>query len=144
LGDGLELLGACLWACHVILIDRLAGRVNGLRLALVQYLACGLLSTALGLGLEAHTLGGLRVAWWAVLYGGVVSVGLGYTLQVIGQQGALATDAVLILSLEAVFAALFGWMLLGETLTWGQMLGCALIMGGMLLAQFSPACAKEA
>ena len=139
LGDGLELLGACLWACHVLLIDRLAGRVDGLRLALIQYLACGAISTALGLGLEAHTLGGLRAAWWAVVYGGVVSVGLGYTLQVIGQQDAPAADAVLMLSLEAVFAALFGWFLLGEMLTRWQLLGCALMMVGMLLAQLSPA-----
>ena len=136
-GDGLELLGACLWALHVILIGRLAGRVDGLRLALIQYLVCGAVSTALGLGLEAHTLGGLRAAWWAVVYGGAVSVGLGYTLQVIGQQDAPAADAVLVLSLEAVFAALFGWLLLRETLTRGQLLGCALMLGGMLLAQFS-------
>lgn len=139
MGDGLELLGACMWALHVLLIDRLVGRVDGLRLALVQYLACGVISTALGLGLEAHTLSGLRTAWWAVVYGGVISVGVGYTLQVIGQKDALATDAVLMLSLEAVFAALFGWFLLGEWLTWGQLLGCALMMGGMLLAQLSAA-----
>jgi drug/metabolite transporter (DMT)-like permease len=136
LGDGLELLGACLWACHVILIDRLVGQVDGLRLALVQYLACGTISLFLGFGLEAHTLGGLGAAWGAVVYGGVISVGLGYTLQVIGQQDAPATDAVLMLSLEAVFAALFGWFLLGETLTRVQVLGCVLMIGGMLLAQF--------
>jgi drug/metabolite transporter (DMT)-like permease len=136
-GDGLELLGACMWALHVILIGRLAGRVDGVRLALVQYLTCGAISTALGLGLEAQSLGGLRAAWWAVVYGGVISVGLGYTLQVIGQQNAPATDAVLVLSLEAVFAALFGWFLLGETLTGVQLLGCALMMGGMFLAQLS-------
>jgi drug/metabolite transporter (DMT)-like permease len=135
LGDGLELLGACLWALHVILIGRLAGRVDGLRLALIQYLVCGAISTALGLGLEARTLGGLRVAWWAVVYGGVVSVGFGYTLQVIGQQDAPETDAVLMLSLEAVFAALFGWGLLREVLTGWQVLGCLLMLGGMLLAQ---------
>jgi drug/metabolite transporter (DMT)-like permease len=96
------------------------------------------------MGLEAHMLSGLRVVWWAVVYGGVISVGLGYTLQVIGQQDASATDAVLMLSMEAIFAALFGWILLGETLTPWQVLGCALMLGGMLLAQLPPARAKGA
>jgi drug/metabolite transporter (DMT)-like permease len=135
-GDALELAGAGLWALHVILIGHLAKRVDSLRLALIQYLTCGLVSTALGLALEWHTLSGLPAAWWAVVYGGVVSVGLGYTLQVVGQKGAPANDAAIMLSLEVVFAALFGWLLLGETLTPRQLLGCGLMLGGMLLAQF--------
>jgi drug/metabolite transporter (DMT)-like permease len=134
-GDGWELAGAVLWALHVILIGRLAGRADALRLALVQYLVCGLLSGVLGLALEADTLGGLAVAWWAVLYTGVLSVGLGFTLQVTGQRRAPPAGAAVILSLEAVFAALFGWLLLGETLTPQQLLGCGLMLGGMLLAQ---------
>jgi drug/metabolite transporter (DMT)-like permease len=137
-GDGLELAGAGLWAWHVILIDRLAGRVDTLRLAVIQYVACGLACTALGLALEGHTLPGLRVAWWTVVYGGVVSVGIGYTLQLIGQKGARATDAVLVLSLEGVFASLFGWWFLGELLAPRQLLGCGLMLGGMLLVQLSP------
>jgi drug/metabolite transporter (DMT)-like permease len=135
LGDGLELAGAVLWALHVILIGWLASRVDALRLALVQYLACGALSLASGLVFESHTLAGLPVAWWTVLYGGAISVGLGFTLQVIGQQTAPATDAALILSLEAVCAAFFGWLLLGETLTTQQIVGCVLMLSGMLLAQ---------
>jgi drug/metabolite transporter (DMT)-like permease len=135
LGDGLEAAGAALWALHLILIGRLANHVDSLRLAWVQYLVCGLSSTALGLGLEAHTLPGLATAWWAVIYGGVLSVGLGFTLQVVGQKVAPATDAAIILSTEAVFAALFGWLLLGETLSARQMAGCGLMLGGMVLAQ---------
>jgi drug/metabolite transporter (DMT)-like permease len=135
LGDGLEAAGAVLWALHLILIGRLANHADSLRLAWVQYLVCGLSSTALGLGLEAHTLPGLATAWWAVIYGGVLSVGLGFTLQVVGQKVAPATDAAIILSTEAVFAALFGWLLLGETLSARQMAGCGLMLGGMVLAQ---------
>jgi drug/metabolite transporter (DMT)-like permease len=135
-GDALELAGAGLWALHVILIGHLAKRVDSLRLALIQYLTCGLVSTMLGLALERHTLSGLPAAWWAVVYGGVVSVGLGYTLQVVGQKSAPATDAAIMLSLEVVFAAFFGWLLLGETLTARQLLGCGLMLGGMLLAQY--------
>ena len=136
-GDGLELVGAVLWALHVLLIGRLAGQVNTLRLALVQYLVCGALSTSLGLAIEFHTLAGLAVAWWAVAYGGIFSVGLGYTLQVIGQRATPATDAAIILSMEAVFAALFGWLFLDETLTTRQLAGCGLMLAGMLLAQTS-------
>ena len=68
---------------------------------------------------------------------GIVAVGMGYTLQVIGQKGAPAADAALLLSLEAVFAALFGWWFLGELLTPRQVIGCGLMLGGMLLAQLS-------
>ena len=66
----------------------------------------------------------------------VVSAGIGYTLQLIGQKGAPATDVALVLSLEGVFAALFGWLFLDELLTGRQLLGCGLMFGGMLLAQF--------
>jgi drug/metabolite transporter (DMT)-like permease len=137
LGDGLELAGAVLWALHVIVIGRLSVRTDALRLSLVQYLVCGVLNLALGLTLERGTLDGLPAAWWAIVYGGVFSVGLGYTLQVYGQRVAPATDAALVLSLESVFAALGGWLLLGEALTHVQILGCALMMAGVLLAQVS-------
>jgi drug/metabolite transporter (DMT)-like permease len=134
-GDGLELAGAALWALHVILIGQLAGRSDALRLAWVQYLVCGVVSLLLGLALETNSLPGLRQAWWAVVYGGVLSVGLGFTLQVFGQRVAPPSDAALILSMETVFAALFGWLLLGEMLTARQLLGCVLMLTGMLVAQ---------
>ena len=136
-GDGLELGGTVFWALHVILIGRLAPRVDVLRLALMQYLVCGLLSLAAGLMFESSTAPGLVSAWWAVLYTGVFSVGLGYTLQVVGQQRAPAADASVILSGEAVFAALAGWLVLGERLAPWQLLGCALMLAGMILAQAS-------
>jgi drug/metabolite transporter (DMT)-like permease len=147
-GDAWIIVAAVVWAFHVVFIGQLAPRVNALRLALVQYLVCGLLSLALWLGRgggqTAWTLivrpfvQDLRVAWWAVLYTGVFSIGLGFTLQVVGQQRAPATDAAVIMSMETVFAALFGWLLLGETLLPRQLLGCALMLAGMLLAQVSP------
>lgn len=137
-GDGLELAGALLWASHVILIDRLVRRVDVWRLSVIQYAVCGLACTVLGLALELQTWPGLDVAWWTVVYGGVVSVGIGYTLQLLGQRGAPATDAVLVLSLEGVFAALFGWWFLGELLTPRQLAGCGLMLGGMLLVQLAP------
>jgi drug/metabolite transporter (DMT)-like permease len=135
-GDLLELIGAGFWAFHVILIGRLVKRMEVLRLAVGQYLVCGLLSLSVGLLFEVNTLPDLVNSLWALLYTGVLSVGLGYTLQVVGQRVAPAPDAAIILSLEAVFAALCGWIFLGENLSWIQMLGCGTMLTGMLLAQF--------
>lgn len=93
------------------------------------------MSLAIGLGLESHTLAKLVDVWWAIAYTGVFSVVLGYTLQVLGQRHAPPADASVILSMEAVFAALAGWLMLGETLTAWQLLGCGLMLAGMLMAQ---------
>jgi drug/metabolite transporter (DMT)-like permease len=134
-GDSLELAGAVMWAFHVILIGRLAQRVDALRLSVVQYVVCGVFSTPLGLSLEYHTLGGLAIVWWAVVFTSAFSVGLAYTLQVVAQRRAPPTDAAIILSAETVFAAFSGWLILGETLTAQQWLGCGLMLAGMLLAQ---------
>ena len=152
-GDALELACAVLFAFHVIWIGRLVQRVDALHVALGQDLVCGLLSvamharpaavavgarsTSLGVGL-AFEVGGLPTspeAWWAVVYTGVFSTAIGYTLQAVGQRVAPAADAAIILSLEAVFAAAFGWMLLGEHLSAVQLAGCGLMLAGMLLAQ---------
>jgi drug/metabolite transporter (DMT)-like permease len=136
-GDAMELAGTVLWALHVIMIGRLARQANPLRLSLVQYLACGVLTTALGLALEGETLDGLPVAWWTVVYGGVLAVGIGFTAQTMAQRVAPPTDAAIILSTESVFAALFGWLFLREMLTGRQIVGCVLMFAGMLLAQAS-------
>ncbi len=134
-GDALELAGAVVWALHVITISRLAQRVDVLRLAWVQCVICAALSLAFGMRLESHTLVKLVDVWWAIAYTGVFSVGVGYTLQMLGQRHAPPADASVILSTEAVFAALAGWLLLGETLTAWQLLGCGLMLAGMVLAQ---------
>lgn len=135
-GDLLELFGAGFWAFHVILIGRLVKRIEVLRLAVGQYLVCGILSLLVGLIFEVNNMSDLVNGWWALLYTGILSIGLGYTLQVVGQRVAPAPDAAIILSLEAVFAAFFGWFFLGENLSWIQMLGCSTMLIGMLLAQF--------
>ena len=137
LGDGLELAGSVMWALHVLIIGTLAKKTDGLRLAFVQYVVCGLLGTIFGLFLEFDTLGGLATIWWAVLYTGIISVGLGYTLQVIGQKTAPETDSAIILSLESVFAVLFGWIFLGELLSTQQFIGCLIMLSAMLFAQWS-------
>lgn len=134
-GDGWVLACAVVWALHVILIGRLAPRTDALRLALVQYVVCGALSLGIALAAGRDTIAGLAAAWGAIVYNGVTSVGLGFTLQVIGQRHAPPTDAAIILSMESVSAALFGWLLLGERLVAVQIVGCGLMLAGMLLAQ---------
>jgi drug/metabolite transporter (DMT)-like permease len=134
-GDALELGGALMWALHVIWIGYLVRWVGVLPLAIGQYLVCGLLSLGVALATEAINLQQLYSSGWTVAYTGVLSIGLGYTLQAVAQKIAPATDAAIILSTEAAFAALFGWLTLGESLTALQLAGCALMLGGMILAQ---------
>jgi drug/metabolite transporter (DMT)-like permease len=134
-GDALELAGAVLWALHVVIVGRAMTQVEVLLFSVGQYFVAGGLNMALGLALEAHTLPGLASCWWAVLYIGVFSVAAGYTLQAAGQKHAPAADAAVILSMEAVFAAFFGYLLLGESLLARQFVGCAMILGAILIVQ---------
>jgi len=134
-GDGFELAGAFLWGGQIILIGYLMRKADALRLAFVQFISCGLVSLLIGLSLETPTLSGFYTAWWAVLFNGIFSVGIAFTLQMIGQKTAPETDSAIILSLEAVFATIFGWLILGELLTLRQMAGCGLMLSAMLIAQ---------
>jgi len=134
-GDGLELLGAVGWALHVIAVGSGARRMAVLTFSTGQYLVAGTLNLGMGLALERQLLSGLAVAWWTVIYIAVLSTAIGYTLQAVGQRHAPPADAAIILSLESVFAALFGYLYLTERLTAVQILGCALIFGAVLLAQ---------
>jgi len=137
LGDLLELIGACFWAFHVILIGRLVNRIEIKKLAIGQYLICGALSLIFSLLIEINSLSGIVQSWWAILFTGIVSIGFGYTLQAVGQRFAPAPDAAIILSLESVFAAFAGWIFLGELLNLQQIMGCMIIFSGMLLAQLA-------
>lgn len=136
-GDGWVLAGAFLWASHVIAIGRITPGRDPLRLALVQYFVCATLSLLAALVLERGTWDGVLLAGPAILYTGILSTGLGYTGQVVAQRRTTPARAAIILSMEAVFAALFGNLLLGERLTAQQLLGCGLLLAGMLLAQVS-------
>lgn len=136
-GDLLELAGAAFWAAHVLIIGRLAPHLDGLRLSIIQFLVCALLCLAVALIYEqdSFTLANLIAAWQPIAYAGLLSVGVAYTLQVYAQKHSPAAHAAIIMSLEAVFAALGGWLLLSEALTDRAMAGCALMLAGMLLAQ---------
>lgn len=134
-GDLLVLVGAVFWAIHVHIVGRFAPLMEASRLALFQYLACAALSLVVGFLVETTTLAGLWGAALPILYGGALSVGVAYTLQIVGQRHAHPAHAAILLSLESVFAALGGWMVLGEVMTMRGLLGCALMLGGMLMSQ---------
>ncbi len=135
-GDLLELAGALMWALHIILVGRLAGRgVDVLALSLVQFVTCGVLNLGLALAIDPQGLGSLAASWPVVLYSGLLPIGLGFTLQIAGQKHAPPVDAAIILSMEAVFATLFGFLYLRETLAPQQLFGCALILAAMILSQ---------
>lgn len=137
-GDAWELAGAFMWATHVLILGWLSPRVDVMRLACAQYAVCCILSLMVAGFTETITVNGLREATIPILYGGVMSVGVAYTLQVVAQRVAPPTHAAIILSLEAVFAALAGWIILGEVLTSRGLLGCGLMLAGMMVAQLWP------
>ncbi len=137
-GDVLELVGAVFWAGHVIIIGRLSPRMRAAGLACAQYSVCAILSLAVAVFTENMALSGILDAAVPILYGGLMSVGLAYTLQVVAQRDAKPTHAAIILSLESVFAALAGWIILNETLGGRGLFGCALMLAGMLLSQLWP------
>ena len=134
-GDFLVLLCAVFFAGHVLIIGWLSPKMNSYRLAFIQYAACSFLSLIVAVLYENISMNSIVQAAIPILYGGVMSVGIAYTLQIIGQRQAHPAHAAIILSLESVFAALGGWFLLNETMSLRQMGGCALMLFGMLLSQ---------
>ncbi len=134
-GDLLVLVGAFFWAGHVLLIGWLSPRQDPLKLAFIQYAACAALSLFASAALEPNTTSAYISAAIPILYGGVLSVGVAYTLQVVAQKEAKPAHAAILLSLEAVFAALGGWLVLDESLSPRGLLGCSLMFAGMLASQ---------
>jgi len=134
-GDLLELIGAVFWAGHVLVLAYLSPRTNPVRLAMVQFMVCGVLSLLVSFATEPFSLNAIAGAAVPIIYGGVFSVAAGYTLQVVVQRKAHPSHAAILLSLEAPFAALGGWLLLNEILSIRAVTGCALMLAGMLASQ---------
>ena len=114
-------------------------------LSCVQFFVAGAVSLVFALIFEKPALGDLLPAWGPLLYTGVLSSGVAYTLQIVGQQNVPPTVASLLMSLESVFAAVSGWMVLGQPLSLRELMGCALVFGAVVLAQLpNKRTAKEA
>jgi drug/metabolite transporter (DMT)-like permease len=133
--DLLLLAGAVLWAVHILLIDNFTKKVDGLQLSCIQFITCAALSLAGAFIFERITINGIYQALIPILYGGVCSVGVAYTLQVVGQQHAKPSHAAIILSLESVFASLGGMIILHENLELRGYMGCTLMLAGMFFSQ---------
>lgn len=134
-GDGLVFVCALIWTAHVIIVGHVAPRTDPIRTAIIQFTICSALSWVVAIGAEEISIQPIVDAAWPILYGGVMSVGIGYTLQVVAQQKAYPAYASIILSLESVFAVLGGWLILNETVTGKILLGCCLMLAGMIAAQ---------
>ena len=134
-GDGLQLLGAVFWAAHIMAIDHFIKRSPALLLAFGQFLMCGILALCVSSVLETTTFEAVANAVNVLIYAGIITVGVAYTLQVVAQNDTKPTHAAIILSLEAVFGAVGGALLLDEALSQREMLGCAIMLCGMIVSQ---------
>ena len=134
-GDLLVLTSAVFWSFQVLMVAWLSPRTRPVELAFYQFTVCSLLSLISAALFETVAWDSICAASMPILYGGVLSVGVAYTLQVVAQREALPAHASILMSFEAVFAAWGGWLLLGETLSLRGWAGCALMLAGMLLSQ---------
>jgi len=136
-GDFLVLLSALFWTAHVQLIGWFSPKTDSLVLASIQFAVCSFFSLVVAAAAETVVLEGILRAAVPILYGGLCSVGIAYTLQVVVQKTAHPAHAAIILSLEGAFAVLGGWLILGELLSLRGLIGCALMLAGMIVSQTS-------
>ena len=134
-GDLYVLACALVFSVHILLIDHFSPQINGVALSSVQFFVSGILAGCMALIWEQPDPNAILCAWAPILYAGILSSGVGYTLQIIGQNGVDPTVASLILSLESVFSVLAGWVLLGQTLSMRELMGCGLMAVAIVLAQ---------
>ena len=142
-GDLLVLVCAGFFSLHILIIDHFSPKCDGVRLSCIQFFVCGVISMAAAFLLETPNLTTILSGWLPILYAGVMSCGVAYTLQIIGQKNMDPTVASLILSLESVFSVLAGWGLLNQKLSARELFGCVLMFAAILLAQLPEKRAKK-
>ncbi len=151
--DVLLLLCALGFAIHIIVIDHFSPLVDGVRMSCIQFFVCGFLSMIPMFFVDMkHSMAGISAwapafshldSWIPILYAGILSCGVAYTLQIIGQQGVNPTIASLLMSLESVFSVMAGWVLLGETMNLRELAGCLLIFAAVIFAQIPVSSIKK-
>ena len=134
-GDLLVMASAFCFSAHILIIDYFSSKADGVKMSCIQFLVCGLLCAVPMLIMERPSLPQILAAWMPLIYAGVFSCGVGYTLQIVGQRHIDPTIASLILSLESVISVLAGWVILGQKLTVRELIGCILVFCAIILAQ---------
>lgn len=136
-GDMLQLIGALFWAAHILTIDHFSRKISPILLSFFQFLVCGIIGIIVACSIETITFSNIMISWKPILYSGIMSVGIAYTLQVVAQEKTHPSVAAIILSLEAVFAVIFGVLFLNESITFRMFIGCGLMLIGILLPQIN-------
>ena len=134
-GDFLAIINSIFWTFHILFIDHFAEKADNIEISLSQLFVCMVLNTVFAFAFESVSMLGLLHAAMPILFAGVLSSGVAFTLQIIGQKYAEASHAAIIMSLESVFGALGGWMILGEQMSGPEVIGCVLMLAGMLITQ---------
>lgn len=134
-GSLILLAGSAVWALHVIVVGLAVNKMDVFVFSVGQFLVCGAIHLVMSMFIEPVSIPALRASWLPLLYAALLSVALGFTFQAIGQKKAPSADAALILSLEAVFAAITGALFLNESLNLVQVIGCVIILAAILFAQ---------
>lgn len=134
-GDVLLFFCALIFSVHILVIDYFSPKVEGVKMACIQFFVCGVASLVPMWTLETPRIADMAAGWLPLLYAGVLSCGVAYTLQIVGQKNVNPAVASLILSLESCFSVLAGWAVLGETLSLRESVGCVLMFAAIILAQ---------
>ena len=133
--DIMLLLCALAFSFHILVVDYFSPKVGGVKMSCIQFFVCGVLSAVGMLFTEAPDISNIQAAWLPLLYAGLLSCGVGYTLQIVGQKGINPVIASLIMSLESVISALAGWVILGQVLSPKEILGCVLMFVAIIITQ---------
>tara|TARA_B100000470_G_scaffold211647_1_gene190752 strand:- start:393 stop:881 length:489 start_codon:yes stop_codon:yes gene_type:complete len=138
-GDGLVLIGALFWALHIIYVGKIIDQFNlPFFIALIQNLIVAALSFILVIMFEEINFSKIKLETIEILYAGILSGGAAFALQLFGQRNIPAAPAAIVMSLEGVVAAIAAWLILNQILDLNNMIGCTLILGGIMLSQLAP------
>ena len=136
-GDIVLIIGAFFWAAHILVVDKFVNDISPLKFSMMQFLVCGLLSVICAVCTETIEFSAIKSAGVPILYGGLMSVGVAYTCQILGQRDADPTFASIVFSTESVFSAIGGAIILNEIMSGRGYAGCIFIFIGIILSQLN-------